>query len=432
MENFESRADDYKVESLDKTSERLDKMANDPDIKNATAKISAKCLESNAMNKLLTSTEMLKDKKVSDYIHEVLRVNPELRLFISANLWVDKLMDKKYNQLTPDEKIKLLALHDTLQNKVYQAFEPYRDDQGKIDMNKFKKAYGDHMKGMIKSLSTDFKLAQLSNLGDIKKTLKEEYKLTEKESTKFIVYLEELKKQPKSSNVKEAGSWYFIVAGVSLILGIVLWVIGANYYFDFTHPAPPETVIQTGRVTISWPKEIARLGTVEADFKTAGVVKKEQRKVKDTDGWLKQQAKKLWNAAQSQEIIMELNGKFMVQFDLDNSTFEYDYGTKKIYAHLKKPKIAITEANPKIIKKNSEIFEIKAFDNTQMELLDSLKKDVVVKASEQSMLYVKAKESAEKILNAIYGDAFRITKTPFNWVEVITDVIEVPPVTPKN
>ena len=112
-------------------------------------------------------------------------------------------MDKKYEQLSASEKIKILALYDTLNSKVYQRMKPYKNEKNKIDINKFKQAYADHIKLIIDHLGIDFKLSQLSNFGNIKKTLKEEYKLTEKEAVKFIAYLEALKNQP--GKVQEAG-----------------------------------------------------------------------------------------------------------------------------------------------------------------------------------------------------------------------------------
>jgi len=409
------------IESKLPKIDKLPTLANDPYVKSATEKITAKCLEWKMINKLFLNQEVFKNKKVSVYTDQVLKTNPELRFFISSNLWINKnFMNKKYEQLLAGEKIKLLALYSTLNNKVYQLVNPYKNENGKIDTKKFEKAYTDSINWIVSNLAIDFKLTQLSNLWNIKKTLKQDYKLTDKEITQYIAYLEELKKQP--SNVQEAGGWGYIAA---FIAGVVLTLAGVFIYNRITHPRS-ETITNSGRVEIGDPRTIAKLLAVDAPFKTTWTIKKEQFKINDDDNSVIQWLKKAANIPQSSEIVMEVDGKLAIQFDLDNSTFVYDYSTKKIYAHLKKPQIIITDFNPKIFKKNWEVFEIKKFDNIQPELMSTLKQDVLKDAWNRRDILEKARKNTETILKNLYTIAFSGSGRKLEWVEVTIDDFDDP------
>jgi len=399
--------------------DKLMNLSEDPDIKSATDKILWKSLEWTIVNTLFLNQWAFKWKKISVYLDEVLKINPELRFFMSEN-WMNQFMDKKYEELLPAEKIKILALYDTINSRIYQFSNPFKDKNWKIDITKFWKAYNHHIKSIISNLWVDFKLTQLSNLGNVKKALKKDYNLSDQEVDKFLNYLEELKNHSKNE-VQEAWAWAYIFF---LLAWVALGALGMSRYNNFMTPKT-DTVVRTGRVELWDPRMIAKLLSTEADFKTTWSIYKEQFKINENENWLIEQAKKLWNVAQNKEIIMELNGKIAVEFDLDNSKFEYDYDTGKIYASLKNPNILITEANPKILKRNSEIFEIKAFDNAQMELLDNLKKDVLSDVESRRMIYDKAIENVTKILEALYSHSFEISGMKFEWVEVIIDWIDM-------
>ena len=421
MEKFEKNLDvdnKFTKKDLDDLLLKITDISSaDPDILSSTDKISEKCLDSKLVNSFLLDQQKFQNKDIFSYIENVIEQNPELWFFVSSSLWLGNLADKKYEDLSTNEKIKLLVLYDTLNDKTANILSLYKDGKSdKINVSKFENSYNSHMKSLFNKLSIDFKLSQLSNFWNIQKTLIQDYGLTPLEAQKFTVYLENLKEQLKNSVIEAKWAWYLF----AILFGVLLWAIWMNWYYSFKYPKT-ETIVRTWRTELWDPKLIAKLLPVEADFTTSWSLKKSQFAVDEGDNWIFQQAKKLWNVVQTKEIVMELNWKFAVEFDLDNSIFEYDYDTKKIYAHLKSPKILITSSQANIISKNSEVFEIKSFDNAEMELLEDLKQNVVSEVSNQNIVLMKAKENAEQILTALYSQVLDNEWLELIWVEVIID-----------
>lgn len=438
MEGFETR-DSVKNTKKDRI-ENLDTLREDPLIKSATEKIATKCLENNETNKLF-SKEIFKQYKVADFINRVEKTNPELWFFLSAELWMFDIKDKTYNQLTADEKLKLVAIYDTLApNKVYEFFMwSYRNSAKKIDVTKFKQRYANQLNVIIDSFTIDFKLAQLSYGLDTKKMLEREYHFTEQESAKYMNYLEEIKQHPDHVVTQEAkmdpGVWILIW----IAIGLILWYLGKSRYDNFMKGATSE-VIHTGQIKINNPKDIAELLTQTAEFQTAWSDRREQFKVDTNQTFLGQKSREFLNIFQNNQIDMELNGRYAVSFNLDsaNATFYYDFDKNKVIAHLKKPTIVIVESNPKVLKNNREFVHIKARDNAELELLKSLEKDVVEKASENNEVCKRAEENSERILWRLYSymidfqNTISGKKQPFNWVEVIVDYNAPLNVEPNN
>lgn len=374
--------------------EELLNLTTDPDVKKAVNKILQKSLVG-------TEPEVLKNKTIGTYINTIIKKNPELWFFVQTKMWVQKMMNKRYEQLTGDQKIMILTLTKTINTgntPLWKLFLPYKNDKGKIDIKKFTNTYQNIYKNVLEDLWSDFKWAQILNLGNTKKTLKEKYKLTDNEANKFIKYLEELKKQPDAK--QHAGAWPYIFF---LAIGVVLWALGMYAYKKFTTPET-QSVINTGRVNIGTPELISKLASVEVPYSTTWEIKKEQFKINSDDNQLVKRLKKTGNLAQNQEILMEVNGKYQVQFDLKNSTCERDYDTHKVYVHLKSPKIVITDFQPKILKRNGELFEVKALDSTQVELMENLKQEVTRQAQQKGDILQKAQQQMAKILWTIYGD----------------------------
>lgn len=370
-------------------------LANDPDIKKATDKILAKELTG-------TEPEVLKNKTIGTYINTIIKKNPELWFFMQKEIGAQNITNKKYEQLTGSEKLKVLTLTKTINlgnSTLNNLIAPYKNKQGKIDIKKFTSAYKNIYQHTLEDIGNDFKWAQIGRFGNTKKTLKEKYKLTDNEANKFVRYLEEVKKQPNST--QEAWAWAYIFF---TLVGVALWAAGMYAYHKITTPET-QSVINTGRVNIWSPEIIAKLATIEVPYSTTWEIKKEQFKINNDDIQLIKWLKKTGNLAQNQEIIMEVSGKYQIQFDFHTSTFERDNATKKVYVHLKSPKIVITDFQPKILKKNGEVFEVRALDNTQLELMNNLKQEVMRQAQEKTDILQLSQQQMTRILGAIYGDA---------------------------
>lgn len=169
-------------------------MANDPDIKKATDKILAKELAG-------TEPEVLKNKTIGTYIDTIIKKNPELWFFIQTEIGAQTIRNKKYEQLTGSEKLKVLTLTRTINlgnSKLGNILASYKNKQGKIEIKKFISTYKNIYQQVLEDIGNDFKWAQIGRFGNTKKTLKEKYKLTDNEANKFVRYLEEVKKQPNS------------------------------------------------------------------------------------------------------------------------------------------------------------------------------------------------------------------------------------------
>lgn len=410
-----------KNEQLSKWPEKinlLEQPSQDPLIQSWINKIFKKSLDNKVINSLFLDQKKVENISPQNYVQNILDKNPELWFFVSTTLWQNILSKENYQQLSTIEKVKFLGLYQTLTSFFYQKVDSYQTKEWKINLQKFEQAYTNIMDGIEKTLAIDFKLAQLENLWNIQKTLKNTYKFTQKEIDVYVAYLEKM----KGNNLQEAWPmWWYI-------FGLVTWVLltgaGVYIYNDIIKPKH-ETLVKTGKVQLWSLRQIARVFSAEADFKTDGYLKKELYERLWNDGWVKDNLKKLANLAQSSEIYMELDGKIGVEFDLDKSVLEYDYDTKKVYVKLQQPKIKVLESNPKILKRNSEVFEIKDFDNIQLELLKDLENQVLTDVSKQYFVLDMARKNTEQILNALLGFSFNLSGQEFNGVEIEIDQSDI-------
>lgn len=400
----------YEIKEL--WSSILSEKAKDPDIKNATEKIIAGCLKWETVN-ILLNQENFENKKVSLYINQVIKTNPELWLFIQK-LWIPNFMGKKYEQLLVSQKIALLALDDTINGNISKLTNPsYKNEKGKFDNKNFEKAYIKNVEKIIGQLGIDFQLTQVGNFWKIKTTLKEDYGLTEKEASKYIAYLETIKNQP--SKIQE--SWIktaLYLAGV--VTGILLTTLGVVFYNQFTN-APTQTVID-GKLKLGSPELIARLLSEDIPFEATWVIEKAQFQTNDDENQIIGGLKKLINMGQTRKLTMQVNGKVAVEFDFDNSKMEYDPAKKTIFVVLKTPKTIIHESSSKIMDDNTQIWQTKDFTNIPMQLQDSLLNAAKNDVQRNTLLIEQARKNAENILMALYSYPLEIAGQKLDSVHV--------------
>lgn len=372
--------------------------AKDPDIKSATEKILWKELQWTILNKLVINQEVFAGKKISQYTGNILKKNPELRPFM-VQLWIGTLVDKKYEQLLPTQKIMLLALEDTLHGKTWNIakIDTYTGDNWKIDLVKFQKAYMNKMNDILSHIQDEVLITQASNFWKIKTTLKEEYKLTETEVTKYLAYLEAIKNQPKP--YQEAGAMGLaIYGGLMLVVGALL---GIGIYKFFTDKSASETLIH-GRMELWTPEFVSQLRVEEVPFSSTWVIEKAQFKEDVNAGGLSNMFKKALNIAQTRKVVMEVNGKVGIEYDLMKAKMWYDPNTGTLYARLENPKTMIKESSSKIIDDNTQIWQTKDFMNIPIQLQDSLTNDAKNKVQNNSNLMQQADRNVAKVLSDIY------------------------------
>ena len=393
--------------------------AKDPDIKNAAEKITAGCLKGSLVNKLFLNQEVFEKKNISTYINNVLKKNPELRLFMQKiGIW--DVMNKKYEQLLPSQKLALLTLDETISRvngKVIQVVNPIKDKTGKLDTSKFENMYISAMQEKIGNLGIDFKLSQLSNRWNIKKTLKDDYKLTEVEANKYVQYLNILEKAQKS-NVQEAGSWLTLYVAW-IITWVLLTTLGVVFYNKFTN-APTETIIKE-KIKLWSPELIARLLSQDVPFHAEWVIEKAQFKVDPNENKALSGIKKLINMAQTRKMTMQVSGKVAVEFDFDKSTMEYDPSKHAIFVRLQSPRTIVHESSSKIVDDNTQIRQTKDFTNIPMQLQDSLLSEAKNDVQRNNMLIEQARKNTAEILKTLYKYPLEMTKNRLDsvYVEIV-------------
>ncbi|HMS91560.1 MAG TPA: DUF4230 domain-containing protein, partial [Candidatus Absconditabacterales bacterium] len=377
----------------------LSEKAKDPDVKRATEKILGKELQGTILNNLVINQEVFTGKKVSQYTSNILKKNPELRSFM-VQLGIGSLVDKKYEQLAPSQKLMLIALEDTLHGKTWNIakIDTYTNDNGKIDIAKFQKTYMFKMNDILSHIQDGVLISQAANFGRIKTTLKEEYKLTEVETTKYLAYLEAVKNQPKA--YQEAGAMGLaIYGGLMLAVGALL---GIGIYKFFTDKSASETLIN-GRMELGTPEFVSQLRVQEVPFNATGVVEKAQFKENANGNEIMNMFKKALNIAQTRRVVMEVNGKVGIEYDLMKSKISYDPETGTLYARLENPKTIVKESSSKIIDDNTQIWQTKDFTNLPIQLQDSLTNDAKNKVQNNPNLMQQADRNVAKVLSDIYG-----------------------------
>ncbi len=376
----------------------LSEKAKDPDVKRATEKILWKELQWTILNNLVINQEVFTGKKVSQYTSNILKKNPELRSFM-VQLWIGSLVDKKYEQLAPSQKLMLIALEDTLHGKTWNIakIDTYTNDNWKIDIAKFQKTYMFKMNDILSHIQDGVLISQAANFWRIKTTLKEEYKLTEVETTKYLAYLEAVKNQPKA--YQEAGAmWLAIYWGLMLTIGALL---GIGIYKFFTDKSASETLIN-GRMELWTPEFVSQLRVQEVPFNATGVVEKAQFKENANGNEIMNMFKKALNIAQTRRVVMEVNGKVGIEYDLMKSKISYDPETGTLYARLENPKTIVKESSSKIIDDNTQIWQTKDFTNLPIQLQDSLTNDAKNKVQNNPNLMQQADRNVAKVLSDIY------------------------------
>lgn len=376
----------------------LSEKAKDPDVKRATEKILWKELQWTILNNLVINQEVFTGKKVSQYTSNILKKNPELRSFM-VQLWIGSLVDKKYEQLAPSQKLMLIALEDTLHGKTWNIakIDTYTNDNWKIDIAKFQKTYMFKMNDILSHIQDGVLISQAANFWRIKTTLKEEYKLTEVETTKYLAYLEAVKNQPKA--YQEAGAmWLAIYWGLMLAVGALL---GIGIYKFFTDKSASETLIN-GRMELWTPEFVSQLRVQEVPFNATGVVEKAQFKENANGNEIMNMFKKALNIAQTRRVVMEVNGKVGIEYDLMKSKISYDPETGTLYARLENPKTIVKESSSKIIDDNTQIWQTKDFTNLPIQLQDSLTNDAKNKVQNNPNLMQQADRNVAKVLSDIY------------------------------
>lgn len=399
---------DHSLESLDDFSQDIqelygsilgdyEKIISSIDISETPA---IKALNKKILETSLKNNPKLEQKFLSidlrDYVDRTLHDHPELWPYLTFDLWLQSLKNKHYSRLSIHDKLKLITLEKTLQDSPRYRFEKNtKNKDWKYDTQWFKQRYRDKFIEVISTLSRDFTRNQRSNFWFIKQTLTNTYWATEEAAEEYIAYLDEVKKQLEAQNPTQLwGRWYVVVA----ILAAILWAVGHKMYQDFMDPKGIE-IISLDRISLWDPETLSKFVSAEQSFSLSAKKRKTQF---DDDSWIS----RLANMAQSKEVIISLDGKIAVEYDVSSknwASYYYNPQTQIIEIVLPSPSLALRDSQAKVLNTKRERIQISDFNNLEFELIDNMKEEVLRDDETKTKLIDLSVSSAASLFYEIYA-----------------------------
>lgn len=353
---------------------------------------------------------------ISSEINDVLKKYPDLWLKIMWDLNLP-LWESKFSSLTTQQKYNYSILYDAIywKNILYKKSPSSADIYSRIKNLDAK--YVDKING-------NFKLKNASNLLQLEKTLKEDFKLTPSESWKVKEYLEMIKKHPEFVNdyrFLEAWIWSWWWMLIWLVTWLLLWAIWMHY-IDNIWKINPETTKTVWETVIEEPEAILYLLTQKFPFSTSGSIKKKMFTETENPNWIIEMWKNLLkrgiNLFETKELNMEMVWDLALKYDLDGSSLSVSHSTWEVVLKVKKPDVILIDSNANVTYSNGEVVELDAFRNAEMELENDLKKKVIKEAKNNPRFYDVARQQTEADLKELF-----IEIQPY-WIKVTSVKVE--------
>lgn len=374
-------------------------VAPDPKIQGLMDRVLKKCLDDH-----VDLQKPLLGKSLAGYQQEIYKTHPELWHFLTFQIGINNFSCDTYQELTPTEKLKLLAFHGAVHDMLPWSIG-LKNEQGRFDTVAFQKRYANKLESVVQDIASTFMIDQWSHAGQTLVVMQKEYGFTLEEAKAFKAHLEKIAKahaatQPEQWNMV----WYMFafVAGVAVTL---LWVM---VYDRITNPKwMAET--QLWPINLGDPALLAKLVTAEQPFTVNG---QRTESLYDTtgSGGIEKIAKDLINAVQSRTVTMSLDGKVWVEYDFEvknGATFTYDPKTKLISVQLPHPTFTIRQQKATVLARNSEWIEVSKFNNTEQTLLDELNEQALQKVeTQQGLIDMSMKQTAD-IVHAMYSPVLK-------------------------
>ncbi len=380
----------------------------DAETRKIIEKIFKKCLENHP-----GIQEDLKDLDILSYQKNIYASHPELWNFLTFDMWINSFHGKKYADLMPTEKIQLIAFEKAMKDLLPLPIG-LKEKDGSFNINSLRSRYVTKLNGTMNNVISTFKRDQMSNLGDIKKTLTSDYWLSPLEAIKFEKYLQDVKKDAEAHNVTEASIRWYVAAFIAGMAVALLWVMVYQNIFDPSWKT--ETTIN--EINLWDPSTLASLITAEQPFQI--IWESTEKLYDDTNSvWLGKLGKDIINSMQSRTVKMSLNWKIWVEYNFnDGAKFTYSEATDLITVELPYPTFTIRESRGEVLDRNSEWFEVSRFNNTEQKLLESLNEKALQEISNQEELIDMSAEQASNIIYAIYGPVLEAHKHAIKWVVI--------------
>lgn len=378
-----SNIDDFRFDSFEhywrdpKDYKKFEQLSKDVDVKNWAMKIFEKACN----NVMKEKFEILEKENVKEFLVNLINRNRDLLFYISWDLWLP-LNIENFADLNISQKLNFAALYKTI-NK--WALDTSNRDKISTYFTKTKttskeiiSSCNDNLKWYYDEINRDFKWSNISNFLKLKKTLKKDYGLTDAEADKYEEYVLLVQKHPEylwilKPNEAGTSAWFIVF----FIVWIIVWALWYHFIDNFWK-WDGQTEIRKSRIEIEDPENVLRLITQEAGFSGRDIAEKPLFEIDEDDGLVMEFLKRGANQLESKKVEMEVEWKLALEYDAWRyMKMEVDQDTWVVYLKICPPNIIVTEANPYIVNKKNELIHLQHFDQVELELLESIKKDAI-------------------------------------------------------
>ena len=341
--------------------------------------------------------EWIENLDVWKEMKDILKKHPDLWEYVSGTLKLP-LSSVKFSQLSTQQKINYLALHDAFKYRRLKKLQGHKEPTNAENIINNCTA---NLKHYQNKMDSKFSSSNLSNLLALESTLKKDFWLTDSEAQQVKKYLKLIQDHPEFvSNDRVLEAWRKAYA-ITFWIGVIMWAIGMYWVSHLGDR--PETNIYTWRTEISEPEEILKLLTQESHFFKDGFIEKKMFTVDSNDSFLEQLWKEAANRLQSTRIDMKVEGNLALQYDLQKyCKMEIDHETGTVYLTVNQPDVVITDWHAEVMNKNREWVHEKNFDNAEIELQEQLKQQALEDAKNKPDFYEKAKSNTRDQLLRLF------------------------------
>lgn len=226
---------------ITKEYQEFRKLAESPLVKSGLKKIFDKASRK-AFEK---ERKKFREVNIGRYLNWLVQKHPSLAFFISGKLKLPT-SDKKFSELTLEQKINFTALYRAINPSKIQKFFAYKEGNSKANIvNNYELS----QKGVHTDINNQFQWMNLKNFGHLQTTLTSDFGLSKQEAWACIQYLKAIEKNPQFINIfrpQEAG----LKSGlVFLGAGILLEALWYHFISNLWNPTP-ETSINGGTTKI--------------------------------------------------------------------------------------------------------------------------------------------------------------------------------------
>ena len=410
-------------------------LSNDKNVINWMKKVFDKC-----WNYVIeTMWKWAENVDVGQEMQDILKNHKDLWLYISQILKLP-LENAKFSELSVEQKINYLALHDAFR---YRRLKKLRWHKEPTNANNIIRNCNANLEAYQNMINSRFRWYNLNNFLRLESTLKEDFGLTNIESQQLKKYLllvkdhpEYIKTQPQLAISKP------VIFGGGLVLWLILWIFWMHYIDNIWKMEVEEKTRIDGVTKIEEPEAVLKLITRESNFNVTW----EKYLTPKTDDqlffkltrqipFLGPKLEERYKDAQTREIIMSLQWRLAMQFDLEKwSQIDIDAKNWKgaVYVQLPYPDVITTKTVAKVEKVDRELVNVNEYEQGQEKLRQELEQQAIEDAKNNPEFYKQGEEDVARqlydLFSTVYAPAWlKVTEVhvrffdPEEWPKDFTD-----------